>query len=414
MDDLMNTIMSYAHERPVVSPRLRADTQEISYRVVSVDDHITEPPDLFTGRVSPKYSGAAPHVSRDDGGVDWWVFDHDRVPVLGSDSWQGFEPGHEYLGPVNFDELHPAVYRIEDRVAHLDAAGTEMTLGFPSAPFGFAGTRFIKMHDQDLGLECLRAYNDWYFEEWYSRCPARVIPCQLTWLNDADVAAGEVRRNAARGFKSLSFSENPERLGLPSLYTSYWDPLFSACVETGTVINLHVGSSGTTFVPSQKSAPAVIGALFPINAMAAAADWLFSDVLLRFPDLKLVLSEGGLGWVPILFDRLEIMARQLDYRSQFGECTPYEILQRNFYYAVLYEPRAMAHRDLVGTDHILVEIDYPHPDSIWSDAQALLRHQFSGIPEDDVDKMTHLNAREIYGLEPSRSGAVHTDERGGS
>jgi predicted TIM-barrel fold metal-dependent hydrolase len=256
----------------------------------------------------------------------------------------------------------------------------------------------MKMGDPALGLACMRAFNDWHLEEWATPHPGRIIANQVTWLLDPEVAAAEVRRNAERGFHALSFSENPEKLGLPSLYTRHWDPLFAACVDTGTVVNLHIGSSSSTIVPSSDSVPAVLGALFPINGMATAADWLFSGIPLRFPDLKIALSEGGFGWVPILIDRIEHMRRQLDYSIQFGDLTPVEVLRRNFWFTTFNDELSMSLRHLAGVDHIMVETDYPHSDSTWPDSQAVLARQFAGVPDDEVQRMTHLNAIELYRL----------------
>ena len=399
MADLLERILSYAGERPELRQRTDPAPRARPYRIVSVDDHVTEPPRMFEGRLPAALAADGPRVERDEHGHDWWVFDHDRVPLLGSDSWLGFEPGHAYLGQVNFDDLHPAVYDIDARVRYMDVVGVEASLCFASAPFGFAGTRFLKMRDRDLGLASLRAYNEWHHEEWMSPHPGRIIGNQVTWLADPQIAAAEIRRNAERGFRALSFSENPERLGLPSLYSDHWDPLFAACVETDTVVNLHVGSSSATIVPSADSAPAVLGALFPINAMATAADWLFTGIPLRFPDLKIALSEGGFGWVPILIDRIEHMQRQLDYSVQFGDLTPVDVLRRNFWFTTFNDEQSMSLRHLAGVDHIMVEVDYPHSDSTWPDSQEILVRQFADVPDDEVAKMTHLNAIELYRLE---------------
>jgi predicted TIM-barrel fold metal-dependent hydrolase len=280
----------------------------------------------------------------------------------------------------------------------MDVVGIEASLTFASAPFGFAGTRFMKMKDPELGLACMRAFNDWHLEAWAGPHPRRIIANQVTWLADPLVAAEEVRRNAARGFRALSFSENPERLGLPSLYTRHWDPLFAACVETDTVVNLHVGSSSSTIVPSTDSAPAVLGALFPINGMATAVDWLFSGIPLRFPELKIALSEGGFGWMPILIDRIEHMKRQLDYSVQFGDLEPVDVLRRNFWFTTFNDELSMSLRHLAGVDHIMIEVDYPHSDSTWPDSQEILARQLADVPEAEVERMTHANAIELYRL----------------
>ena len=281
--------------------------------IVSVDDHFIEPPETFTGRLPVRYAESGPHIER-QGEADYWVFEGARVPVLGLEGIAGWEPGQGHYGPIAFEKLRPGTYRIDDRVRDMDGNGVVASLNFPSAIFGFAGQRFLRMTDAGLGLASMRAYNDWILEGWAGPHPERIIPCQVTWLADPAVAAEEIRRNAARGFKAVAFTENPEKLGLPSIYLSHWDPFLAACEETGTVVNLHVGSSSETMFPSSDSDPAVLGVLFPVNGFAAAADWLFAKVPVRFPGIRIVLSEGGIGWVPILLDRLSYMGRADDRR----------------------------------------------------------------------------------------------------
>ncbi|MFO0688580.1 MAG: amidohydrolase family protein [Myxococcota bacterium] len=400
MADLLEKILKYAGPKGTLVRRGELSPPKLRYRVVSVDDHLVEPPDLFAGRLPAKLQASAPRVERDDLGIDHWIFEDERVPLLGADGIRGWEPGKGYLGPVNFDELHPAVWDIHERVRHMDAIGVEASLCFPSAPFGFAGWRFLRMKDRELGLASLRAFNDWTLEVWAGTYPGRMIPCQLAWLADPILAAEEIRRNAARGFTSVSFSENPEKLGLPSLYSREWDPFFRACEETGTVLNLHVGSSSETIVPSRDSSPAVLGALFPINGMATATDWLFAGIPVRFPELKIAMSEGGIGWVPILVDRIEYMSRVLDYSKEFGALSPIEVLRRNFWFTTFSDPSTLPLRGLVGVDHIMVETDYPHTDSSFPETQDLLAAHFRGIPRAEVEQMTHENARRLYRLEP--------------
>jgi predicted TIM-barrel fold metal-dependent hydrolase len=226
-----------------------------------------------------------------------------------------------------------------------------------------------------------------------------MIPCQLAWLADPVVAAEEIRRNARRGFAAVSFSENPEKLGLPSLYGREWDAFFRACEETETVVNLHVGSSSETIVPSRDSSPAVLGALFPINGMATAADWLFAGIPVRFPNLKIAMSEGGIGWVPMLVDRIEYMARVLDYRADFGALSPVDVLRRNFWFTTFSDPSTLALRKMIGVDHIMFETDYPHTDSSFPETQELLAEQVLDMTPEEIEQITHRNAARLYRLE---------------
>ncbi|HEY6624341.1 MAG TPA: amidohydrolase family protein [Acidimicrobiales bacterium] len=372
---------------PVAGPRL--------HPIISVDDHVIEPPDAFTGRLPARFAAVGPRVER-DGAVDYWVFGDERVPLLGVEGIQSWEPGKGHFGPITFDQFRPGVWKIEDRVKDMEANGVIGSLNFPSAIFGFAGQRFMRMKDRELGLASMRAYNDWIIESWTAPRPDRIIPCQITWLPDPVVAAAEIRRNAERGFKAVAFSENPEKLGLPSIYKEDWDPFFRACAETGTVINLHVGSSSETMFPSSDSDLAVLGVLFPVNGFAAATDWLFAKIPLRFPDVRIVLSEGGIGWVPILLDRLSYMGRDDDRRAAFGGLTPMEVFRRNFWFTTFSDERTLALRAEIGVERIMFETDFPHTDSSWPDSQAIVAAQLAGVPQSEADRMTFQNAAELY------------------
>jgi predicted TIM-barrel fold metal-dependent hydrolase len=187
----------------------------------------------------------------------------------------------------------------------MDLDGVAASLCFPSLIAGFAGTAFCQARDPDLGLACLRAWNDWHLDTWVAGAPGRLIPLQLPWLNDPALAATDVRANAERGFRAVSFPENPVDLGLPSVHTDHWDPLLHACEETGTVVCLHNGSSLWTAARSPGAPLELLTTLFPVNALASCADWLWAGIPWRFPGLQVAFSEGGLGWVPMLMDRID-------------------------------------------------------------------------------------------------------------
>jgi predicted TIM-barrel fold metal-dependent hydrolase len=225
-----------------------------------------------------------------------------------------------------------------------------------------------------------------------------MIPCQLPYLLDPDVAADEVRHNAERGFKAVTFSEGPHALGPPSLHSGHWDPLMRACEETGTVVNLHIGSSGTSPSTSSDAPADVIGVLFFGYAMFAAVDWLYSLIPVKFPDIRICLSEGGIGWVPALLDRLDHMLR---YHEMYGtwtgiDLTPAEVMRRNFWFCAVEDPSAFAMRDRIGVDKILLEADYPHCDSTWPDTQAVIEREIGGLPAADIRKITWENASRLY------------------
>jgi predicted TIM-barrel fold metal-dependent hydrolase len=395
MVDLVEFLTHAPRPSEALCKRVDPDPRLRRYTIISVDDHFIEPPDLFHDRLPRRFVDVAPRVIRRDG-ADWWTFGDQQVPLLGADAVQTWVPGHGYSGPVTFEELRPGTWRPADRVRDMDISGVAASLNFPSTTWGFAGRVFMHL-EPDLGIALVRAYNDWIYETWSSVYPDRFIACQLTWLLDPELAAREIVRNAARGFKAVTFTENPAKLGLASMHQTHWDPLLRACEETETVINLHVGSSSETVVPGPDST-AVIGILFPINAFTACADWLYAGVPVRHPKIKIAFSEGGIGWVPMLLDRIEYGRRHGSSadRHVFGDLEPAELLQRNFWFTTFSDPRTLALRHDIGVSRIMLETDYPHSDSSWPDTQELVARQLDGLPADDVACITWKNASELY------------------
>ena len=217
----------------------------------------------------------------------------------------------------------------------------------------------------------------------------------------------------------MTFSEAPDKLGLPTIHSGYWDPLFAACEETETVLCLHVGSSGTSPTTSADAPPEIPAVLFGAYGMYSAVDWLYSKIPVRFPNIKICLSEGGIGWVAGIIDRLDHCYKyQLGYLPTWRDVeeTPSEVLRRNFWFCALDDDSDMALRHRIGLEHVLVESDYPHADSSWPNTQAMLVRQLrdQNIPDDEAERITWRNAAELFRHEiPTTSNREHDRGRGG-
>ena len=371
---------------------------ERRYTVISVDDHIVEPPHTFEGRVPAAMADRAPRVVEADDGSQAWVYDGVSMPNVGFNAVVGRPVAEWGFEPVRFDQMRRGAWDIHARVADMDLNGIYASLNFPSFLPGFAGQRLqTSTKDVDLAMACVRAWNDWHIEEWAGTYPGRIIPCQLPWLLDPEIGAAMIRENAERGFKAVTFTEGPAQLGLPTLHTRYWDPIMRACAETGTVLNLHIGSSGASPSTTDDAPPDVVGVLFFGYAMFAAVDWLFSLIPVRFPDIKICLSEGGIGWVAGLLDRLDHMQ---SYNSMYGtwqgDLTPAEVMQRNFYFCAVEDQSSFALRERIGVEHILLEADYPHCDSTWPRTQEVIFEEIGHLPAEDIRKFTWANASALY------------------
>ena len=291
--------------------------------------------------------------------------------------------------------MRPGCWDIDARIRDMDLNGVWASLNFPSQISGFCGRVFSVSKEQDLGIHTTRAWNDWLFEEWYSPYPDRIIPLGITFLADPEEGAREIRRNAARGFRSVALPERPHRIGFPSIFDEYWKPIMEACAETETVISLHVGSSGIADLPPGAPAMALGATLFGQLSLSACAEWLWSGWAVRYPDLKIAMSEGGIGWVAMLLDRLD----NIIDRSGYGlgwDIRPADLLQRNFWFCTLDDPSTIETRHRIGVDHIMFETDYPHGDGTWPDSQQLVHDVWGHLPADELRAMCCENAARLF------------------
>jgi len=376
------------------------EPRPIRVPVISVDDHLIEPPDLFSDRMPAGLAATAPRIVELDGGQQAWEYEGRRYPNVGLNAVVGRPREDWSMDPARFEDMRPGCYDIDARVADMDLAGIWASLCFPSLVAGFSGAVFLASKDPRLGLACVRAWNRWHEEVWAGTHPDRIIPLQLPWLPDVAVAAEEVRRNAGRGFRAVSFPEFPAQLGLPSIFTGHWDPFLAACEETGTVVCLHTGASGWVPLPSPDPPFELLPTLFPVNALVASAEWLWSGVPLRFPSLAVALSEGGMGWVPMLMDRVDyVLAHSASGTESIAwpsDLRPSEVLRRSFWFCTLDDPSIVPLRRTIGVEHIMVESDYPHADSTWPDTQQVLLASMGDLPDAELRAIAGGNAARLF------------------
>jgi predicted TIM-barrel fold metal-dependent hydrolase len=373
------------------------EPRPIRYTLFSVDDHLVEPPDMFEGRLPGRLQGDAPRIVETEEGHEVWHFDGQIFFQVGLNAVVGRKREDWKVEPTRFDEMRPGCYQIDARVRDMDINGIWASVNFPSQITGFCGSVFSRCRDAELGLAVTRAWNDWFFEEWYFPAPDRIVPMGITYLADAELGAEEIRRNAARGFTAVTLPEMPHRIGMEPIFSKWWDPIVEACAETGTVICLHVGSTGVADMP--KGSPMVpLGAtLFGQLSLSACAEWLWSGYPVTHPDLKIIMSEGGIGWVAMLHDRLENIVDRSGYGGYFpGDLRPAEVLHRNFWFATIDDPSTLCTRDTIGIDRITFESDYPHGDGTWPDTQAVFGEVFGGLSDDEIAKISHENAAALF------------------
>ena len=370
--------------------------REVKYTVISVDDHVVEPPHTFQGRLPAALQARAPRITETSKGHQVWEFEGERYSQVGMNAVAGRRSESVRLEPFRFDQMRPGCYDVDARVRDMDVNGIWASVNFPSQITGFCGRVFFGIDDRELGLACIRAWNDWLFEEWFERHPRRIVPLGITYLADPELAVAEIERNAARGFTSVTLPERPHLIGLPSLWErDHWDPIIAACAATGTVISLHVGSSGTHVAPRGAPQTQIASTLFGQLALTACVEWLWSEYPVQHPDLKIALSEGGIGWVAMLLDRLDAIVDRSAYGRGWDD-RPADVLQRNFWFCTLDDPSTIDTRHRIGVDNIMVEVDYPHGDSTWPDTQLVIEKAWAHLPADELRAICSENAASLY------------------
>jgi predicted TIM-barrel fold metal-dependent hydrolase len=382
-------------------------TRERTYPVISVDDHVHEPADVFEGRLPSHLQDRAPVRIEDESGAQWWSYEGKLLAGSGLEDVAGRDPQAWLRTSMRDDEIRPGSHDIDARVADMDIDGVYAQICFPSGAFGWAGRVLQQSKDHELGLATLRAYNDWHLEYLAGTHPGRVIPMQLVWLHDPKVAAQDIRKNAERGFKAATLPDLPPHLGvgLPRISDPYWFPMFEALEETETAVCIHLGAGGWVINPFPNpddpfSEDFARTSLFQVSSMVTGMEWTFSGTPQRFPNLKIALSEGGIGWVPMAIDRLDFMMQHSGGASMRNswkyELSPSETLLHHFYFCMIDNPSNLNSYKQIGSDHIMVETDYPHADSIWPDTQKLLLDRFADLPVDDAINMAYRAAEKLF------------------
>lgn len=369
--------------------------------LISVDDHVVEPPNVFEGRLAAKYGDRAPRIVRKEDGSDVWVFAGRQMPNIGLNAVAGRPPEEYGVEPTAYDQLRPGCYDVNARIGDMNANGVLGSMCFPSFP-AFCGQIFYGAKDKDLALAVLRAYNDWHIDEWCGGAPGRFIPLASAPIWDPELMADEVRRVAKKGCHAVSFSENPEKLGLPSLQQPHWDPFWSACADEGSIVCLHFGSGRGMACPTMDAPMDAVITLMPIAMVDCAADLLWSPVLRKFSTLKFALSEAGIGWFPFFLERIDFVYRQ--HRAwthqDFGGKLPSEVFREHVVTCFITDPTGIANRHAVGIDNITWECDYPHSDSTWPRSPEILMDELVDVPDNEINQITHENAMRHFRYDP--------------
>jgi len=367
---------------------------------ISVDEHVQEHPEVWTKRLSrARWGDRIPHLEKNSDGTEQWIVDGRQIELDGVADCGAAMPDRT-RNPRRWSEVPASVYDPKERLKVMDAAGIDHAVLYPTVA-GSGGQNFGRIEDAELELACVQAYNDWLMEEWVS-VSDRFIPQCLTPLFPIDAAVEEIRRAVKNGHRGVIYPSVPMELrAVPHVNDSIYDPLWTACQELGVPICFHAGASAAIQIPAYEGYSPTIAAASqaitrPASTVSVLVNLLISKILMRFPSLKVVLAESGLGWGAYLLEYTDFQATGDQLPQNGYDLMPSELFRRSCYLVGWYDQASLRVRSYIGSDNILWSTQFPLATSTWPNTQAALAKSFDAIDEVDRRKILWQNAARLY------------------
>src|SRR4051794_23246781 len=380
------------------------------YTVIDVDTHLTEPPDIWTARTPAAMHDKVPHIERIEH-QDVWMADGQRLGTPGFYSMAGHDGVIPTSIPNTYADIAPAMYDAKARIEFLDEQGIHSQILYPNVG-GFGNGYFLRLGDRELVAQCVRAYND-FLTDWCSADPDRLVPITALPFWDIELTIEELHRCIDMGHRAVNFCNQPQDYGQPPLAHRHWDPVWAAAQEAGVSVSFHVGGGnmGTQLVDTAemgwKTNFAKTSSFIFLDNLRCIGDLIFGGVCHRFPDLKLVSVESGVGWIPGALEAFDWQWRNggvLDEHPEY-DLLPSEYFKRQIYGCFWFEEQNALHAIEQLPDNILFESDYPHPTCQHPGPRTpaqrprdYAQRVLGGLPDDALGKVLHDSAAAIYNV----------------
>lgn len=379
-------------------------------KIIDVDAHITEPPDLWARHAPAKFKDRLPRVVDVDG-LPHWSIDGVVIgralssSVIKADMSKS--QGAEFIG-WKPGTSHHSSYDMQARIEVMDDLGIYAQVLYPNAA-GFGSQKFSEVKDDELRLLCATIYNDAMIEI-QENSKGRLLPMLLVPWWDIEASVSEVHRCAALGFKGVNMCSDPQNRGLPDLGTEAWNPLWEACVEHDLSLNFHIGASNSSLTwfgdspwPSQDDERrlAIGSAMMYLSNARVIANMIYSGVLERYPTLKLVSVESGVGWLPFFLDSLDYQQSETAPGSMdVLSMKPSDYFRRQVYGCFWFESSALSTAiDALGASNIMFETDYPHPTCLYPDPLAYAEKSTAHLSWETRKAIFQDNAASLYHID---------------
>ena len=374
-----------------------------NYRIISSDNHVMEPVDLWSSRIARKFAERAPRVVRMDDGSDWWVCDGNKIMGAFAATQTGMrfeEPEKLRLGgsEATYENVRLGGYIPEEHIKDMDIDGIDVSIVYPTT-----GLLLFGVPDSDLLTSVFTSYNDWV-AEFCNAIPRRLKGIAMVNVDDVGSGVKELERCAKLGFCGAMITVYPpeERsYDLPE-----YEPFWAAAEDLQMPLGLHVGTNrpgpGQEFVSLDTVRPGFISNLDHWSRVSIA-HMIFSGVFERHPKLQVGAVETELSWVPHFLDRMDYTHTQRVQEwspHRFKEdVLPSDFFHRNVFLGFQEDALGIRDRDIIGIDNLLWGGDYPHPESTFPRSREIIEEILSDCTEEEKVKIAGGNSARIYHLD---------------
>ena len=374
--------------------------------VVDIDSHYTEPRDLWTARAPQKYRDRVPRVVAGEDGREHWVIEDgvDFGPLGFTVVRKDGSKAYGINSLTSYDEMSAAATEPGARVAMLDQIGIAQQILYPNVG-GFASYRFLEIQDAALRNLTARVYND-AVADLQAAGEGRLFPQAVVPYWDIDAAVQELQRIKDLGLTGITMCDTPELLGLPYLHEPHWDRFWATCQDLEMPVNFHIGAGmkiGEQVVwggySPQRRRAAISVALFIVQ-FRTIMNLILSGLLERYPTLKYVTVESGIGWIPFVLEAMEWQFDESMPDEREGlSLRPTEYFRRQIYASFWFEdfaPRTAIER--IGEDNVMFEVDFPHPTCLYPGTREHVTAVLSDLDERVRRKVLRDTAARLYHL----------------
>jgi uncharacterized protein len=378
-------------------------------KIVSVVDHVQEPPDLWTQRVDEKFKSRVPQVAKQPDGSEAWVIDgavRADIPLAET----GALKDQRFTGeaPRTWAEVPSVLYDPQERLKAMDRDGIGYSVLYPTiARYEVLGT----IEDSALQLACVQAYNDWLIDTWGKASP-RFIPQAIIPL-DPQAAAKELDRAVAKGHRGVIVPIEASQINpsAPNGYDAVWDVLWEKAQTLGVPVCFPSGSAPKFLLDINPNLDAAVVRAFNevrewIASSGVVPQFLYSGIPERFPKLNVIFASSGVGWCSY---SLEVCNHEWDRKYRqitpvLRKDPPYEMelpsdmFHRQMYVTAGNESVGMKVRDFIGIDNILWQSAFPLDLSTYPNSVETIERNMQEVPPDEREKMLSGNAARLYNI----------------